>query len=1148
MVNKKYLLKKAKRSSCLTSMIVLTLLGISTSTTVLADTGNGELKSVVTRPEDTVTMNDMANVGSDIDRTTTIDENPDSKNNNQENYRWLSDINFSEYKAGWGGENGVRKNVNMNGDKLTLKVDGIPTTFNKGIFVHADGYVQFDLSKIPSQYNRLVTTVGIDQSQGDNGEVVFYVQVSNDNKTWENLKISQVIKGSSNAEDIDVSVKGYKQLRLWANSHGPNGNDHAVFGGARLVKEDYDLDSELYHGIKPLGEYDKEIANLGIDNAVQSRRDLINKRELVNRLSYRGIQNAVRENEKVKFAIDWLVNDKDALEMFIEVGKIEQPIRFMNALSDIYYDHKEDLNDSQNGNLYKKMMIAAAAGWSSDLYTSPLSFSMPLPSYNISERYQMMKELYENNQMARPKEFLNYDMEHLRMVMNDSISNEELKWLNGFSQTKGNNRLNMWGYGISYIKPNYTQDRLYSLDNKSFFDEKYQLSKYNIPYGLDKDGKKIPRTWMVMEAGGICWNTSRFGQNLLKSNGVATVGIFQPGHEAVLQFEEQKDEKGKWVINNNVGGWKSARTVWINGKGYRMLLDWGNKSFISQNTNNSNNASYTLLAQAAIDSGKFEKSNAYNLAAQSLGNSESKIDAYQKALEILPINLDSFENLIKEYEGNPNTTSSEWNQLGRKVINAYTYYPYAMVDLLKVIKPHLQGDDIANIDILETQALIKATKATEEDVYQYKDTKELANSLLNSHRIDFASFSFSGDQANKIIINNKYDSLSLDIMYSLDGGKEWINAGNVNEVLLTKEQINQVNDINDIKLKINGHDDVVFTIDISKAKTPTDLFANDFENRLLGNIDNLEISLDHGNSWEEYKNQRFTGNQEVEARYKANGTYLQGDPSTFSFKEDDYDYIRENIKYIPYDQMKLSDYSSQQSTGKDHAAQHMLDGLISTAWHTKFGIGSDKELYYTVEFNDVKELSVVDYLPAAQNGRLKAVDIYTSMDGDNWTLSQTFTGIANNSYQKHFVLDQPVKTKFVKIKAKETYGNSEAEQNQYFSGKLFLFFEKAANESPKGEQTVLEMKNIIQEVLKDQNINEIPDFIVTNRKLQPVQDGKAKELESKLKDLLNSVNGEYFINVSANKQANSLDSFLNDHVYIYYKDNISNLEYTFVGG
>ena len=48
-----------------------------------------------------------------------------------------------------------------------------------------------------------------------------------------------------------------------------------------------------------------------------------------------------------------------------------------------------------------------------------------------------------------------------------------------------------------------------------------------------------------MEAGGICWNISRLGQNLNRVYGIPTVGIYQPAHESYFSYSQNSDGKGK---------------------------------------------------------------------------------------------------------------------------------------------------------------------------------------------------------------------------------------------------------------------------------------------------------------------------------------------------------------------------------------------------------------------------------------------------------------------------------------------------------------------------------------------------------------------------------------------------------------------------
>ena len=317
------------------------------------------------------------------------------------------------------------------------------------------------------------------------------------------------------------------------------------------------------------------------------------------------------------------------------------------------------------------MMIALATGWSSDSGTSALDFNMNLPTFDAVGRFQIMKDFYDKDKLARKEEFKTYNMELMRMIMNNQMANEDLIWLNNYANKKYPNdlgkKLNFWNYGIAYRTINLNQDFIYNENNREKFDTKYSLSENNISYG--QKGKH--NLWMLFEVGGVCWNSSRFGQNLNKAFGLPSIGIYQPWHEAVLEYTQDSQGRGVWSINNNIGGWQQARTVWGANKPYRTLLDWGNKYFSDKASDSAYNGAYMLLGQSALDNANYEKSYYYNLQANSYSNPEDKINAYNKSLEALNINLDSFEGLINEYK-KANKSSAEWRALAEKVIDSYT--------------------------------------------------------------------------------------------------------------------------------------------------------------------------------------------------------------------------------------------------------------------------------------------------------------------------------------------------------------------------------------------------------------------------------------------------------------------------------------------
>ena len=179
------------------------------------------------------------------------------------------------------------------------------------------------------------------------------------------------------------------------------------------------------------------------------------------------------------------------------------------------------------------------------------------------------------------------------------------------------------------------------------------------------------------------------------------------------------------------------------------------------------------MAQGALnDYENYKKSFYYNLISNSYSDYKIKEKILEKSLECLNINLDTYEDLINLYK-TENKTTEEWKELANKIIQTYTYYPIAMVDLLNLIYPYLSQEDTITIDILKTEALNNALNATNKESLQPNACKEVAQSLLGENLVELASFSFDGEDARKIVINSKYDDYEFQVRYSLDGGSTW---------------------------------------------------------------------------------------------------------------------------------------------------------------------------------------------------------------------------------------------------------------------------------------------------------------------------------------------------------------------------------------
>lgn len=690
-------------------------------------------------------------------------------------YLYLSDLNYITENNwsynGWSGHE-IEKDKNQDEGVLSLIINGEKRLFAKGFGIHAKGQVTFDISEYSTHFPRFIAKLGVDASRGTNGSIWFKITASNDGKTWDSLiDKTNVMTGISEALEVDVDITGYKYLCIYVDPNGSNAADHGTIADARLVTKDFKLsDTGNYTKIKKLDYYDNILgANNSEDNYNNNYR-LILERELVKKLGYWNIQYITDLDTEISETLDWILSDNRIIEEVIEVGEISNTTKFLTVISDIYHKYQNELN-SENGYVYEKMMIALAAGYSTDKIISPLQFGFPSPTYDYLERFELMKNLFDNNKLKIVKnnalqgEFLDnnwfkdYHVELMRMVMQDGTSNGDLVWLNGFTYEKKSVSFYMMGY----VSPTYMLDKYYAEENREKYDTQFYLSKYNVPYGLI-NGVKIPRYWMVFANGGICWNASRVGQSMYRVNGVPATGAYQVGHELYIQYYEDANGNGYW--SPKYGNWSGAGSTWGGSNPFRYIFNWNNKYFADKNISGSKVASstgYLYLGQANLNRYEDYKKSLYlNLTANSYTDNNKKLETYFKSLEVNNINLDTYDYIISLYkkmsvknEGGT-ITSSDWYALANKIIEAYTYHPVAMFDLLNVIRPYLEGSEKLHIDRLEKDALEKATRATTNETIQGDAVRTHARQLLNRAQPDPMSFSFDGENANKIIKNPMY--------------------------------------------------------------------------------------------------------------------------------------------------------------------------------------------------------------------------------------------------------------------------------------------------------------------------------------------------------------------------------------------------------
>ena len=1000
------------------------------------DTTNSEIKSTTSsQVKIDLGSDDIKN--SEVTSTTSAQVTVDDID---ENSVYLSNIDYdnkmskTDYKY-------ITKDSNTDGNKIKLLVNGEVTEFYKGMGAHATSTLVYDVSSYSDVYTRLIAYLGVDYAQKGKGNgVKFTIYTSQDGNVWTSVKETGVMKPDANSEFIDINIKGVKYIKLYANDNGNQSNDHAVYGDLRLVKEGYDISSEKLTCIKTVSEYDTEIkSQYTASTAIEGDfKKLILERTFVNRYGYNIIQQIAKISSNNKRAIEYIFENEEVLELFVTGGEKESG-SYSNSLSawcKLYENYSSDFFNKG----YLKMAVATSIAYSKDIvfWTGSSTPSDPVV------RYDLYKQLIEDGLMDQggsSKEFFELPVELMRWVMNNMIHDDEIMWLmDKVLDTKnaGKDYKDAYTYisytsGFNYSKSKYHSYDLYDgadLKGKTWYDiwnEKWDIDKLD-----DYSNTGIHRLWMVFQDGAVCGGLSKTYTNIGQIFGKPAAVCGQPGHAISLEYNYSGNHT--WTIQNDISGWLGTE------KGERMPLGWG-----STNWDAYYNVNYILLAQRAFDDyDNLVKAMYFNyLADVYKDDNNTKMSIYERALEVQSFNLDSMVGLINCYKADNTKTSADYTDLARRIVKEYTFYPQQMLDVLNLVKSYITDDnDIVEVDLLKTNALTKATQAKTGDCAQPKDCITIAKGLLGQNSTELASFSFDGENAGKIVLNEKYDSSSVRVRYSLDGGTTW-KQSDEHSIKLTDEELASITSDKDIIVGLVGTD-VTYTIDIKDGVTITNsiLYKNDLENRFFGDLTGLQYSTDGGTTWYDYTSStRFPGRIVSKVRYKAKGVYLPSGVAQYTFTADTDTAER---KYISIDNITLDSFSTQQNDTSS-AATNMIDGRDDTGWHTKYNY-TDPDKFYTIKLDTVRFITSIEYVPGGANGRLRDGEIYTSIDGKEWVKSGSVKELNNNNGVKTINLDKPTAAKYVKIVALKTWGNHTYEQDMYFSGMTFNFYEDTTKE------------------------------------------------------------------------------------------------------
>ncbi len=970
-------------------------------------------------------------------------------------YVYVSDIDFKSYKVGYGQ---LVRNKTGSNTLITLKMDSSYFPFEKGIWAHASSSIDIDLTKY-KDYAYFTTYYGVNQTSNNNGNgVKFYIYTSVDGVDWklETEENPKALKSSDPAVFVKIDIREVNYLRLVANDNGANGNDHSVWADSKLVKEGY----QEKNYTKTLEEYDAEIKTKYPDAQVSENSDdltdyekLLLQREFVRSVGQYTLNAFAKENTEYQETLKWLMEEDNGknLRLYLLGGTPDGSYyQSLIELSRLYHAYQNDFKDTTQtkygvtlGDLYKKMAITLSLTHSTTvgLWMNP---SAPSNQSDSLERYRIYKLLHNEGKFKvtenqdQTKWFEHLEVEEMRYVMNNIIDDEEILWLNDYTQkyinehpTEPETYLQPHKY-MKYIWPDYSKPEYYLESKLSYWDEKYGYfnSKYHVTYGVEK-------LWMNLDNGAVCGGISKIGSNIRGVHGTPSSVINQPGHAAIIYWREDENGNGYWTLDNDVSGWpNSNKTEKLS---VRMPLGWGDQSYLNSTNVSEGVVNYVLLAQAALNNfDDYQKSREIYFQADVYRNdANKKLAIYEEAVKTLPINIDAWYGIIETYQ-ELGKTKADYLALALRIFEALKDYPLPMFHLGEEIEPLIETEDHTYLfQFLQarTEYLNKASNISNSEHIQAAAIRAEANYLLKKEDTSLATFSFDGEAPNTIQLSQKYEGSGVRWDFCLKGKENcigsntnWKEITSQNSYVLTADELKEISSSTDIYVHIVGvgYDEKnIYGIDITDGVIDnTTLYGNDLENRVLGVDTSYEWRMKGDINWKSYLtvSPDLTDEKVIEVRRGAVGTSLPSNILEFSFTKE-----IQNVKetYIPVSSYSLLSCSSE-ATEHGRDARYSLDGNLNTSWHSDWN-GNDKERYIIIQLDQPYYISALDYVPRPSNsnndnGRVVEAKIEVSLDGEEWQTVVESVDLANNVDAKH-VSFNPTEAQYVRFTGLKTTGS-----------------------------------------------------------------------------------------------------------------------------
>lgn len=966
---------------------------------------------------------------------------------------------------------------NERGDLISVRIEGATIAFKRGILAHADADLIYDLGE-GHNYKWFSGYLGVDTSQR-NGNVKFIIKAANSNNNttnWTELDATEPLTGAGDAYYVKEDISGYRYLRIIVDKNGHNGNDHSVIANGMVFAEGYDdVGQDI---VKRPEEYEKTLLEKfdSVEAAIKantlSDEDelLLQRYSLLRKARFISVNQFLTEAnnaEKNREFMRWFFNSSHALRMFNEGGEPDgnNYVGALQVMQRLYEAHPEAFRPEENtvplrivegtrGQLYERMAYAIALTHANGVkhWQKATDVTDPVARY---EMYKKMYERYEFNDtsvdgqpitiLLQDDIFERLEVEEMRWVVNADMFTVEIPWLNWYAYKKYANQPNNNVFPLLYSPHHnitYTSEYDYSKSiyrdpaRKDEWNAKYKLDEFQIPGYNDPN---LDLVWHVFEEGSVCGGIAKTGTNKAQAFGVPATVINQPGHAAFLVYYLDENKDGAWRIDNDVSGWTKSNNL-----GKRMPLDWGTNQ---ESWNENYRVSYITMAQAALnDYDNYIMSERFLTMAELARDPEIKERMYEEALKKIPYHMEAWVGLIAlkiEQEAEDNDLKVLVDRITREMV----HYPLAMYDVSSIVVEELTKRSLTNAasqifvvqcNMARNAALNTAATYTNNSFTNADAAKVLSKYLLGEGTTELATFSFDGENAGYIEFADSFKT--MEFKYSIEGEEgfqrqSYVSATERNGHMaykLSEEEMAAITAENGIIIIVKGMNESdfekFFRIDITPGTTPQ-LYANDNENRLIGNLTQLEYKLASDRDWTDLSvDTTFEGSKQVDVRIKASGTSLAGNPISYTFTEDS---PVETRLYVPIRRQSIANYSTAQ--GGDNNAIQAIDGDPKTFWHSDWNTAKDNQWFITIQFDAPLYLSGVNYIPrpGGGNGRFRDCHVFISMDNEIWEEVAYETGWPNNGTVNSITFEG-VEAKYVKLKTDNGQANFASGSFEFF--------------------------------------------------------------------------------------------------------------------